>query len=355
MEQVVNFIESLKAVDIIDIIVAICLIILFKVLSPSISYMIIKIFKFNSKSKKSIKESAFYTPLKIFFTILGVYIAVLFLKKPLNLPENVMEIVTKGFQIISVIAFAKALASSFTTKSSLIKRIRKSWKNDVEDSMLEFALKVTRVIIYLIALFIIFAILQINLNGLVAGIGIGGIIVTLAAQDTAKNIFGGIVLFIDKPFNVGDWIQTPNYEGTVEDMTFRTTRIRNFENSVVNIPNSTIADSAIINWSKMEKRRYKFSLSFPLDTTAEQMEMISNRIKEMLIKEPQVIDDDIIISFENITDNGLSLLVYMFVVPTGYNDYIMLKDKINKKIINILHNLGVELSYPSTSVYIEKQ
>ena len=355
MEQVVNFIESLKAVDIIDIIVAICLIILFKVLSPSISYMIIKIFKFNSKSKKSIKESAFYTPLKIFFTILGVYIAVLFLKKPLNLPENVMEIVTKGFQIISVIAFAKALASSFTTKSSLIKRIRKSWKNDVEDSMLEFALKVTRVIIYLIALFIIFAILQINLNGLVAGIGIGGIIVTLAAQDTAKNIFGGVVLFIDKPFNVGSWIQTPNYEGTVEDMTFRTTRIRNFENSVVNIPNSTIADSAIINWSKMEKRRYKFSLSFPLDTTAEQMEMISNRIREMLINEPQVIDDDIIISFENITDNGLSLLIYMFVEPTGYNDYIMLKDKINKNIINILHNLGVELSYPSTSVYIEKQ
>lgn len=355
MEQVVNFIESLKAVDIIDIIVAICLIILFKVLSPSISYMIIKIFKFNSKSKKSIKESAFYTPLKIFFTILGIYIAVVFLKKPLNLPDNVMEIVTKAFQIISVLAFAKALASSFTTKSSLIKRIRKSWKNDVEDSMLEFALKVTRVIIYLTALFIIFAILQINLNGLVAGIGIGGIIVTLAAQDTAKNIFGGIVLFIDKPFNVGDWIQTPNYEGTVEDMTFRTTRIRNFENSVVNIPNSTIADSAIINWSKMEKRRYKFSLSFPLDTTAEQMEIISNRIKEMLIKEPQVIDDDIIISFENITDNGLSLLVYMFVVPTGYNDYIMLKDKINKNIINILHNLGVELSYPSTSVYIEKQ
>ncbi len=355
MEQVVSFIESLKAVDIVDIIVAVCLIILFKVLSPSISYVIIKLFKFNSKSKKAIRESAFYTPLKVFFTILGVYLAVLFLKKPLNLPDNVMDIVTKAFQIISVLAFAKALASSFTTKSSLIRKIRKNWKNDVEDSMLEFALKVARVVIYLVALFVVFAILQINLSGLVAGLGIGGIIVTLAAQDTAKNIFGGVVLFIDKPFNVGDWIQTPNYEGTVEDMTFRTTRIRNFENSVVNIPNSTIADSAIINWSKMEKRRYKFSLSFPLETTAEQMEIISNKLREMLMNEPQVIDDDIIISFENITDNGLSLLVYMFVVPTGYNDYIMLKDKINKNIINILHNLGVNLSYPTTSVYIEKQ
>ena len=355
MEQVVNFIESLKAVDIVDIIVAICLIILFKVLSPSMSYIIIKIFKFNSKSKKAIRESAFYTPLKVFFTILGVYLAVLFLKEPLNIQDNIMNIVTKAFQIISVLAFAKALASSFTTKSTLIKKIRRNAKNDVDDSMLEFALKVARVIIYLIALFIVFAILQINLSGLVAGLGIGGIIVTLAAQDTAKNIFGGVVLFIDKPFNVGDWIQTPNYEGTVEDMTFRTTRIRNFENSVVNIPNSTIADSAIINWSKMEKRRYKFSLSFPLETTAEQMDIISNKIREMLMNEPQVIDDDIIISFEEITDNGLSLLVYMFVVPTGYNDYIMLKDKINKNIINILHNLGVNLSYPTTSIYIEKQ
>ena len=355
MEQIVEFIDSVKALQVIDIVVAICLIILFKVLSPSISYIIIKLFKFNTKSKKAIRESAFYTPLKVFITILGVYLAVLFLKAPLNLPDNVMNIVTKAFQIISVLAFAKALAASFTTRSTLIKKLRKNWKNDVDDSMLEFALKVVRGIIYVIALFVVLAILQINLSGLVAGLGIGGIIVTLAAQDTAKNIFGGIVLFIDKPFNVGDWIQTPNYEGTVEDMTFRTTRIRNFENSVVNIPNSTIADSAIINWSKMEKRRYKFSLSFPLETTAEQMEVISNKIREMLINEPQVINDDIIISFDEITDNGLSLLVYMFVVPTGYNDYIMLKDEINKNIITILHNLGVDLSYPTTSVYLEKQ
>ena len=284
MEQVLNFIESVKALQIVDIIVAICLIILFKVLSPSISYLIIKLFKFNSKSKKSIRESAFYTPLKIFFTILGVYIAILFLKQPLNLQDNVMNIVTKIFQIISVLAFAKALASSFTTKSTLVIRLRKKEKNNIDDSMLEFVLKVTRVIIYIIALFIVLAILQINLSGLVAGLGIGGIIVTLAAQDTAKNIFGGVVLFIDKPFNVGDWIQTPNYEGAVEDITFRTTRIRSAENYVINIPNSTIADSAVINWSKLEKRRYKLNLLFTFDTTSEQISQLTDRIREMLAR-----------------------------------------------------------------------
>ena len=355
MEQVLNFIENVKALQIIDIVVAICLIVLFKVLSPSISYIIIKLFKFNSKSKKSIKESAFYSPLKVFITILGIYIAVLFLDTPLNLSDNVMSFVTKAFQIISVIAFAKALAASFTTKSTFIKKIRKNWKNNVEDSMLDFALKVARGIIYIIALFIVLAILQINLSGLVAGLGIGGIIVTLAAQDTAKNIFGGVVLFIDKPFNVGDWIQTSTYEGAVEDITFRTTRIRSAENYVVNIPNSTIADSAVINWSKLEKRRYKLPLSFPLKITSDKITQISNEIKDMLLNEPQVINEDTTITFSNIEANGLTLLVDIYFSTTVYKEYLKLKDSVNKKIMNIVHNAGVELNYPATSVYIEKQ
>ena len=353
MEQIINIIESIKALQIIDVIVAICLIILFKVLSPSIAYIIIKLFKFNSKGKRAIKESAFYNPLKVFITILGVYLAVLFLKVPLNLPQNIMNIVTKVFQIISVLAFAKALASSFTIQSSLIRGIRKKWKNDVEDSMLEFALKVARAIIYIIALFIVLAILQINLSGLVAGLGIGGIIVTLAAQDTAKNIFGGVVLFIDKPFNVGDWIQTPNYEGAVEDITFRTTRIRSAENYVINIPNSTIADSAVINWSKLEKRRYKINLMLSLNTRSEQIAQVSDKIREMLSNNPEVINEDTTVTFTNIANNGLDLMIDIYVKTTVYKEYLKLKNQLNKNIMDIIHNSQIEIANQATTVYLE--
>ena len=353
MNQVISFIENLKTVDIIDIVVAICVIILFKVLSPSITYIIIKLFKFNTKNKKAIRESAFYTPLRVFFTILGVYIAVVFLKRPLNLQENVMSFVTKVFKIISVFAFAKGLASSFTTKSSLIKKFKNSSKNNLDDSMLEFCLKVFRVIIYIIALFIILAILEINLNGLVAGLGIGGIIVTLAAQDTAKNIFGGVVLFIDKPFNVGDWIQTDVYEGTVEDITFRTTRIRTAESTVINIPNSTIADSPVINWSKMEKRRYKIDLMLSLNTSSNQIEQVSNKIREMLASKPKVIESDTIITFTNIANNGLDLMIDIYVTTTVYKEYLILKNELNKEIMNIIHDARIEIANQATTVYIE--
>ena len=352
MNQIVQFVENIKALDVVDIVVAICIIILFKVLSPSISYLIVKLFKFKA-SKRQIKESAFYNPLKVFFTILGVYLAVWILKEPLNISQGVMTVVNQIFEIISVLAFAKALAASFTMNSTLIKRTKRRWKKEIDDSMLEFGLKVLRAVIYIIALFIVLLILNINLGGLVAGLGIGGIIITLAAQDTAKNIFGGFVLLLDKPFNVGDWIETPNYQGTVEDITFRTTRIRNFENSIVNIPNSTIADVAIINWTKMEKRKYTLDLSFSFETTSEQMKQVSDKIKELLFINPKVLDDDIVVSFKKIEDDGLDLYIELFFNTTAYKDYLDAVDELNRAIIDVVHNLGLKLAYPSSKVFVQ--
>ena len=124
--------------------------------------------------------------------------------------------VTKIFEIVSVISFAKGLAESLTVQSSFVKTIKQKLDKDEDDTMFEFVFKIIRAIIYIIAGFIVITLLGINLNGLVAGLGIGGVIVTLAAQDTAKNLFGGLVIFLDKPFVVGDWIQMDNYEGTVE-------------------------------------------------------------------------------------------------------------------------------------------
>ena len=257
MEQILGFIENIKSVQVIDVLMATCIMILFIVLSPSISYMIVKSVKLKG-NKKQIRNSAFYNPLKVFFSILGVYLAVVFLNRSLNISNEIMDVVTKIFWIVSTISFSKALAESFTIKSSLIAKYVKATEKDINIGMLSFSLKIIRIIIYVIAVFIILMILNIDIGGLLAGVG--GVIVTLAAQDTAKNIFGGIVIFLDRTFNVGDWIETPNYEGVVEGITFRTTRIRNFENSVVNIPNATMADTAIINWSKMEKRRYKITI-----------------------------------------------------------------------------------------------
>lgn len=353
MEQIREFIEALMSIEIVDIIIAICIILLFKIFSSSIAYIIIKLFKFKTKNKRKIKESAFYDPLRGFFVILGVYLAVLFLKAPLQISNEVMRVVTQIFEILTIIAFAKGLAKSFTAQSTLVKKMQKRLNRELEDSMLDFMLKVVRVIIYLIAAFLIATVLGINLNGLIAGLGIGGVIITLAAQDTAENLFGGLVIFLDKPFAVGDWIEVSTYEGTVEDITFRSTRVRTFDNSVVTIPNSVLSNSSIINWSKMERRRYKTNLCIQLDTPLEKVEKFQVRVKEMLQKRDAIYDDSIIVKFDEITDNGINILVSMYTESVDYVSYLAEKENINRKIMTILREENIELAYDTKTVHVK--
>lgn len=355
MEQLVDFWNRLTSIEIVDIIIAIGIIVFFRIFSATFSYMIIRIFKIKSKKAKEIKESAFFKPLKVFFIILGIYLAIVFLKAPLQINNQVMDIVTKTFKIISVIEFAVGLANSFTAKTILGKKLRKSLSQKMDDTVFEFVLKITRVFIYVIAIFLVLAILEINLTGLIAGLGLGGVIITLAAQDTAKNLFGGLVIFIDKPFVVGDWIEMDKYEGTIEDITFRTTRIRTFENALVNIPNAIIADASVTNWSKMEKRRYKTNLCVELDTPLEKLELLKTRIEKMLQERESVFDDSIIVRFDQITDNGINILIYTYTNSVDYASYLKEVEDINMKIMKILNEEHIELAYDTKTVYVKNQ
>ena len=357
MENIRSFAETIKEIQmaqIIDIGIAILIYILFRCLSKSLAYMTVKIFKPKTKNKKAIRGNAFYTPLKVFYVILGIYLALLFVRQPLKTSEWINGLVDQLFKIGVIILSANGIANSLTTNNSLVSRLKDRMNPDVEDSMLKFILKAIRGLIYVIAGFMIITDLGFNLNGLVAGLGIGSVVITLAAQDTAKNLFGGLVIFLDKPFVVGDWIEIENYEGTVEDITFRSTRVRTFENSVVNIPNAVIANDSIINWSRMEKRRNKVNLCLDLDTPLEKVQIVQKRIKELLIQHDDVIDDTIIVRFDNITDNGINLLVCSYTNSIDYASFLEEKEKINFKIMQILKEENVELAYDTKTIFVKQ-
>ena len=358
MENIKSFIEEIKTIQmsqIIDIVIAILVYILFRCLSKILAYITVKIFKPKSKNKKEIRNNAFYKPLKTFYVILGLYLAILLIRKPLEINAWINSLTDKLFKISIIILAANGIANSLTTNNKSINRLKERMNPEVEDSMFKFILKAIRIIIYVIAGFMVSTELEFNLNGLVAGLGIGSVVITLAAQDTAKNLFGGLVIFLDKPFIVGDWIQVDKYEGTVEDITFRSTRVRTFENSVVNIPNAVIANDSIINWSRMEKRRNKVNLCLELDTPLEKVQKVQQRIKEMLKQHDDVIDDTIIVRFDNITDNGINLLVCSYTNSIDYASFLEEKEKINLKIMQILKEENVELAYDTKTIFVKKE
>ena len=357
MENVENFVQTVKSIQIdqvIDILLAIVIYLMFRIFSRSLSYITIRMFKRKIENKKLIKSSPFYTPLKIFYSILGVYLAILFLKRPIGISDDIILILTKVFKISVIILFANGIANSLTINSGFVNRLKEKLNPDLEDSMFKFILKAVRIVVYIIAGFLVLTELNYNLNGLVTGLGISSVVITLAAQDTAKNLFGGLVIFLDKPFVVGDWIEVDKYEGTVEDITFRSTRVRAFENSLINIPNSTIANASIINWSRMEKRRNKVNLCLELNTPIEKVQKVQARIKELLKKHDDVIDDTITVRFDNITDNGINLLVCSYTNSVDYASFVEEKEKINFKIMQILREENVELAYDTKTVFLKR-
>lgn len=277
--------------------------------------------------------------------------------------ENIIETITNAgifetlIRIVSIIIVAKILVHVLTSKSSWIRKMQEkiNTANGKEKNKInsEFLSKIAKTIIYTIAVFLIIQELGFDLGGLIAGLGLGGVILTLAAQDTAKNLFGGVVIFLDKPFKVGDYIEASTYSGTVEDITFRSTAIRTLDDSLLHIPNSEMSAVAITNWNEINRRRYKTNLLITLETPLEKVMKIKQEIINMLSEQEEIYSDTIMVNFENILDSGIGLVVIAYTNVTNYGKYLEVKEKLNYQIMKILENNYVQLAYNTQTIHIK--
>ena len=260
-------------------------------------------------------------------------------------------------KIIFIIIISRIFVHILTSKKSWIRKMQDKINSDNEKEKsktnFEFLSKIIKTIIYTIAVFLIIQELGFDVGGLITGLGLGGVILTLAAQDTAKNLFGGVVIFLDKPFKVGDYIAAGTYTGTVEDITFRSTSIRTLDGSLVHIPNSEMSSIAITNWNEINKRRYVTNLVLTLETPLEKIEKVKNEIIEILNQEENILKDSINVSYQNILNNGNEIVVIAYTEIVVYTEYLKLKEKINYHIMQILENNQVELAYNTQTIHIK--
>lgn len=193
-----------------------------------------------------------------------------------------------------------------------------------------------------------------DVKGFITGLGLGGLAFALAAQDTLSNIFAGVVIITDKPFSIGDWIKTPDVEGTVEDINFRNTRIRTFSQALVTVPNAKLTSSTITNWSKMGKRRVTFNLGVTYGTSREKLEICVKEIKNMLEKHPDIHKETINVTFDSFGSSSLDIFLYFFTNTTNWSEFMKIKEDVNFKILCILEKEDVSVAFPSRSIYIER-
>lgn len=230
-------------------------------------------------------------------------------------------------------------------------------KNNEEDISWELVVFLKELVKVLIITTSIFAglrfIFNVNIMSLIATLGIGGLAVALAAQDTLANLLGSFIIYLDRPFKQGDIVEFGDTSGTVEHVGFRTTRIRTFNRSLLIVPNKKIVDSILNNITSSTMRRVRFEIGLTYSTTAEQIRAITSEI-ENCIKNNDETSDDFVVKFSNYGDSSLNILVSFFVYGNEYETMIAVKEKINLAIMEIVKRNGADFAFPTTTVYLQK-
>ena len=247
-----------------------------------------------------------------------------------------------------------AMIVSDSLFGSLEAKLRKK-SSGATASLLGFINRVVKIAIIMVAILSALSHCGINVNTIIASLGIGGMALAFASQDTIANFFGSVSIILDRPFIVGDWVKTPSIEGTVEAIGFRSTRVRTFDKTLITIPNSIMAKETIENFSKMPVRKVNQVLGFTYDSTPEQIDAVLPQLRERIIKiEGVSVKDGVFAEFLEFGASSLDIKLVYYTEQTSYAFYTTTKRKVNLEIMRIAQENNLSFAFPSVSVYTEK-
>lgn len=220
--------------------------------------------------------------------------------------------------------------------------------------ILPFVAKTLKAFLVVTGVLVVAQNLGYSISGLIASLGIGGIAVAMAARDTIANVFGSLMILIDRPFSIGQWIKTSEFEGVVEEIGFRSTRIRTFAKTLVNVPNSILANMVIDNIDAMPKRRIAMRIGLTYDTTPKQLQAAIDGIEAILKGHAGVDQEFFMVKFDEFADSSLSIYLYYFTATTRWDEHLSVRQEINLAIMELLEGMGLAFAFPTRTVHIEK-
>lgn len=295
---------------------------------------------------------AFRPPLGAMTILVGFFVAALIIRFP-KAPVNVHGFVMGILRTVAILFVAWSLYRCVKVVTEMLTKLTKKTESELDDHLVPFVEKFLKVVVILLAFVMVVREWGYDINGLLAGLGLGGLAFALAAKDTLANVFGSVMIITDRPFGIGDWIKTSTVEGTVEEIGFRSTKVRTFANSLVCVPNSVIAGGTVENWSRMMKRRIYFKLGVTYGTTLAQMREAVNRIKDVVANHKDIRQDFWLVNFTDFSDSSLDIMIYCFTETTVWAEFLGVRQDLNLKIMDAMQEIGVSAAFPSTSVYME--
>ena len=211
-----------------------------------------------------------------------------------------------------------------------------------------------RIMVVIIGSLTILATIGINITGLAACFGIIGLAISMGSQDSVANFVGTINILTDRPYKVGDWITVGStIDGDVEEIGFRSTKIRMFDKTLMSVPNGKLASETIKNWSRMPKRRIKMTLGLSYDTSAKQMKAALKEIEKLLEEDEGVDQEYKLVQFTDFGASSMDIFLYYFSTSTVWKEYLDTRERVNLKIMDKVEELGLEFAFPTQTLHLK--
>lgn len=282
--------------------------------------------------------------------VIGIRIGLLFIQ----MPPRVRALADEGTAILATIAIAVVLFRLVEVPSKLYRRWSAKQQSKLTDMLAPIIESSLRIAIVILAIVQIAQILSDRpISSVLAGLGIGGLALALAAQDSIKHLFGSVVIFSDRPFEVGDRITVDAVDGFVEGVGFRSTRVRTLEGHLITVPNGDLANKSITNISRRPHIRRLLNITITYDTPPEKVDRALEIIRELLDNH-EGFDEKFPprIFFNEFNADSLNLLVIYWYHPPVFVDYLAFTERFNKAILTRFNEEGIDFAFPSQTLYL---
>jgi len=321
-----------------------------------LTYLILKIFKTVilvrlkkiAKKTKNEFDDVIIDGLKAIHWPFNLFISVYLAKYILSLPERIeailyyILIITVSYYLIKVI---QAAVDVFMKKLMV-------QKDKEGQEMMKLISTVIKVVLWALAVLLVLSNLGYNVNSLIAGLGVSGIVVAFAVQKVASDLFSSLSIYFDKPFSPGDFVKIGEDMGTIKSIGIRTTRITSLQGEELVIPNSEVVSARVQNFGKMERRRAAFNIGVTYDTSKKKLEVIPGMIEKIIKAQKKATFDRCY--FKTFGDSSLGFDIVYYVESPEYEDYLKIQQAVNLTIIEIFTKEGIEMAFPTQTIHIAK-
>ena len=274
-----------------------------------------------------------------------------------------LERASVGLDIVAIFSPLRSALVIATLTWALIRfidRVQRRMMHDPQSDDLDLTTvdaigRLIRITVMITSGLIILQTLGFSVSGVLAFGGLGGIAVGFAAKDLLSNFFGGLMIFLDRPFGVGDWIRSPDrdIEGTVESLGWRLTTIRTFDKRPLYVPNATFLSIAVENPSRMSHRRIYETIGVRYDD-ASQIRSIVERVRTMLEQHPDIdASQTLMVNFNQFGPSSLDFFIYCFTKTTVWTEYHAVKEDLLLKAYDLITEFGAEVAFPTQTLHLQ--